>query len=336
MSAPLVARTQVPVRIGLLALLLLAVAAGSIAVGAARIPLQTVLAVISGQGDATERAIVLGLRLPRAALAALCGGALGLSGAVFQALLRNPLAEPYVLGISGGAAVAAVGVTVLGVAAHVPWIVPVAAFGGSLLAIVIVFRVAIGASRALDTRVLLLAGVVVSALFNALILLLLTFADAATFRAAIFWMMGSLADARWATVSLVLAFLTLPVVALVALARPLNLLAIGEETALYLGTRVERVKIAAYVLASLLVAATVAVAGMIGFVGLVVPHTVRLLWGSDHRTLLPASMFAGAIFLLLADTLARTIAAPAEMPVGVITALVGVPVFIVLLQRRRG
>ena len=283
-------RPRLPVRLGILALLLFAIAAFSMAVGAARIPMRTVLEVLSGDGDATERAIVLGLRLPRAALAGLCGGALGLSGAVFQALLRNPLAEPYVLGISGGAAVAAVSVTVFGLAAHIPWMVPVAAFVGSLLAIAIVFRVAIGASQSLDTRVLLLAGVVVSALFNALILLLLTFADAATFRAAIFWMMGSLADARWGTVTLLLGFLLLPTLVLLALARPLNLLAIGEDTALYLGTRVERVKIAAYVLASLLVAATVAVAGMIGFVGLVVPHAVRLLWGSDHRTLLPASM----------------------------------------------
>ncbi len=191
------------------------------------------------------------------------------------------------------------------------------------------------ARPALDTRVLLLAGVVAGAFFNALVMLFLTLSTAGAFRSALFWLMGSLADATWPQ-AVVLALYLLPAcILLMLLARPLDLLALGEEPALYLGVRVERVKIAAYAVASLAVAASVATCGAIGFVGLVVPHTLRLLWGSGHRLLLPASFLAGAAFLLLADTAARTVAGAQELPVGVVTALVGVPVFATLLRRRR-
>ncbi|HSH45714.1 MAG TPA: iron ABC transporter permease, partial [Longimicrobiales bacterium] len=252
----------------------------------------------------------------------------------FQALLRNPLAEPYILGVSGGAAVGAVAVIAF-LAAAPAWVLPLAAFGGGIATIALVFRIAAAVGRTLDTRVLLLAGVVVGAFFNAVILLLLTLADVETFRSAIFWMMGSLAGASWPSVLLLAAYLLPAIVLLLALARPLNLMAVGEESALYLGTRVERVKRAGYFIASLLVAASVAAAGVIGFVGLIVPHALRLAWGGDHRLLLPGSALAGAAFLLLADTAARTVAAPGELPVGVVTALVGVPLFVVLLTRRR-
>lgn len=315
------------------AALCIALVAG-IAFGAARLPLGSVLAALTGGGDETTRAIVLRLRLPRALLAMLAGGGLALGGAVFQALLRNPLAEPYVLGVSGGAAVGAVGASILGLSTAAPGALPLAAFTGAALSILVVFRIARAASTTLDTRVLLLAGVIAGAFFNAVILLLLTFADMESFRSAVFWMMGSLASASWIEVGVLCAYALPAAAILLALARPLNLMAIGEETALYLGTRVERVKRAAFVVASLLVAATVAACGVIGFIGLIVPHAVRLLWGSDHRLLLPASMLGGAVFLLVTDTAARTIAAPVEIPVGVITALVGVPIFIVLLTRR--
>ncbi len=195
-------------------------------------------------------------------------------------------------------------------------------------------RIATHAARGLDTRILILAGLVVAAFFNAIIQLLLTFASGETFRSAVFWMMGSLAAASWSSVIVLSAYLIPGIIVLLLMARPLNLLAVGEETALYLGTRVERVKLAAYLVASLLVAATVAVSGIIGFVGLIVPHAIRLMWGSDHRLLLPASVLLGGGFLLAADTAARTVAAPAELPLGVITALVGVPLFVVLLTRR--
>ena len=306
----------------------------SVILGAARLPLGTVIDTLLGGGDQTSRSIVLGLRLPRAALAVMVGGGLGLAGATFQALLRNPLAEPYVLGVSGGAAVGAVAAVVLGWNIFAPWSLPLAALLGALLAIAVVLRIATQASRTLDTRVLLLAGVVVGAFFNAVILLMLTFASAETFRSAVFWMMGSLAGASWGANVLLAAYMAPAAVALIVMARPLNLLAVGEETALYLGTRVERVKLASFLIASLLVAAGVAVSGIIGFVGLIVPHAVRLLWGGDHQLLLPASFLLGASFLLFADMVARTVAAPAELPVGVITALVGVPLFVMLLTRK--
>jgi iron complex transport system permease protein len=324
---------SIPVRLSLLALVLLGALLLAVAVGAVPISPRNVIEALSGRADSVTRVIVLDLRLPRAVAAILIGAGLAVAGTVFQALLRNPLAEPYILGVSGGAAVAAV--AVIGFAGAVAgWAVPLAAFGGGIGAILLVFRIAASVGRALDTRVLLLAGVVVGAFFNAVIMLLLTLADVETFRSAIFWMMGSLASATWPTVGL-LAVSTLPaLLLLLALARPLNLMAVGEETALYLGTPVERVKRTAYVVASLLVAAGVAAAGVIGFVGLIVPHALRLLWGGDHRFLLPGSALAGAGFLLLADTAARTAAAPVELPVGVVTALVGVPVFVLLLTRR--
>ncbi len=325
---------RTPLRLLLLALLAAAVLLVSIAIGAANIPLGSVVDALAGGGDETARTIVLDLRLPRAITALLVGGALGLAGAVFQALLRNPLAEPWVLGVSGGAAVGAVAAVTLGWGLLATWSIPIAALLGALLAIGLVLRIATHAARGLDTRVLILAGLVVAAFFNAVIQLLLSLASGETFRAAVFWMMGSLAAASWTSVFVLSGYLLPGIVVLLLMARPLNLLAVGEETALYLGTRVERVKLAAYLGASLLVAATVAISGIIGFVGLIVPHAIRLMWGSDHRLLLPASVLLGGGFLLAADTVARTVAAPAELPLGVITALVGVPLFVVLLTRR--
>lgn len=320
-------------RLALLALLLALAVLLSIGVGAAGIPAAEIRDVFLGGGAATSRTIILDLRLPRAVLAILAGGALAIAGAVFQALLRNPLAEPYVLGVAGGAAVGAVGAVVLGIAASAPAAVPLAALAGAAGAILLVLRIALRAGSALDTRVLLLAGVVVGAFFNALILLLLTLADVESFRSAVFWMMGSVASASWRTVALLALYLAPVTLLLLALARPLDAIAVGEESAHHLGVPVERVKWLAYLLASLAVAASVAACGVIGFIGLIVPHALRLLWGAQHRLLLPASILAGGAFLLLADTAARTVAAPAELPVGVITALVGVPLFVVLLRR---
>jgi ABC-type Fe3+-siderophore transport system permease subunit len=322
-------------RLGLLLLLGLALFAFavSIAVGSVRLPIDTVLLTLFGRGSALERAIVMDLRLPRSLLAALTGGSLAISGAAFQALLRNPLAEPYVLGISGGAAVGAVGAIVLGFGATAPALIPFAALFGAVAAILLVLRIALRGGAGLDTRVLLLAGVIAGAFFNALILLLLTYADIESFRSAVFWIMGSLVRANWRDTSL-LALYAIPAgIVLIALARPFNLLAAGDETALYLGIPVTRMKTFAYLVGSFLVAVSVAACGVIGFIGLVVPHAVRLAWGGEHRFLLPASFLAGAAFLLIADTAARTVAAPAELPVGVLTALIGVPIFLVLLRR---
>jgi len=325
------------VRKTLLAGLLLAAMVGALILGVrfGAVPLTTpeALSALTGGGTEAQRTIVLQLRLPRVALAMLVGGGLALAGAVFQALLRNPLAEPYILGVSGGAAVATVAALALGLTAAGSWVLPAAAFAGALLAVVLVFRVASAADRSLDVRVLLLAGVVVGAFFTACIALILSISEAETVRTAVLWMMGSLSGADWRGVVLAGAYTVPGLLALVGLARPLNLMAIGEETASYLGAEVERVKKIAYGVASLLTAAGVAVAGIIGFVGLIVPHAVRLLTGSDHRTLLPLSFLAGGVFLTLADLVARTVLAPTEIPIGVITAFVGVPLFLVLLRR---
>lgn len=301
--------------------------------GAVHLSSQEILAILAGRGDASARFIVLELRLPRVLLGMLVGGGLALAGAVLQALLRNPLAEPYILGISGGAAAGVVAILALGLASAASWFLPSAAFGGALLAIALVFGVAASADRRLDVRVLLLAGVVVGAFFSACIALILSLSDAPTVRTAILWMMGSLSGAGWRTVAIVAVY-TLPAAfLLMGLARALNVMAIGEETASYLGTEVERTKRVAYGVASLLAAAGVAFTGVIGFVGLVVPHAVRLLTGPDHRTLLPLSFLAGAAFLTITDLVARTALAPTEIPIGVITAFIGVPFFLFLLRR---
>lgn len=317
----------------LVAGVLVASVALAAALGPVAIPLTRVLDVFAGGGSPEERWIVLHHRLPRAVLASLVGGGLALAGATFQALLRNPLAEPYILGISGGAAAGAVSVLALGLASAGSGVLPAAAFGGAIVAIVLVFRVAAAAGRVLDVRVLLLAGVVVGAFFSAVIAFILSVTDAPTVRSAVMWMMGSVASAGWRDVTVAAAY-TLPAsLVLVGLGRPLNLLSVGEETALYLGADVERVKRIAFGVASLITAAGVAVAGVIGFVGLIVPHALRLVVGSDHRILMPLSFLAGAAFLTLADTAARMVLAPTEIPIGVVTAFVGVPVFLVLLRR---
>ncbi len=292
-----------------------------------------VLGALAGRGEEATRDIVLRIRLPRVMLAILIGGGLAIAGATFQALLRNPLAEPYILGISGGASVGAVIVLAFGLAAAGSWVLPLAAFAGALLAIVIVFRVATATGRAMDVRVLLLAGVVVAAFFSACIAFILSVSSARTVQSAVMWIMGSLASADWRGVTVTAAYTIPATLLLLGLARPLNLLAIGEETAYYLGADVEGVKRLALAVAALITASGVAVAGVIGFVGLVVPHAVRLLAGSDHRALLPLSFIAGATFLTLADLVARLARAPAEIPIGVITAFVGVPFFLVLLRR---
>jgi iron complex transport system permease protein len=299
------------------------------------VPLTTgeVLAALSGSGDPIPRDIVLGLRLPRVLLGVLVGGGLAIAGATFQALLRNPLAEPYILGISGGASVGAVLVLAFGWAAAGSWALPLAAFAGAIVAIAMVFGVATSTGRAMDVRVLLLAGVVVAAFFSACITLILSVSPARTVQSAVLWIMGSLAAATWRGVLLTAAY-TLPAsLVLLAFARPLNLMAIGEETAAYLGAEVEHVKRAALLIAALITASGVAVAGVIGFVGLVVPHAVRLVIGSDHRALLPLSFLAGGTFLTAADLVARLTLAPTEIPIGVITAFVGVPFFLLLLRR---
>jgi iron complex transport system permease protein len=320
-------------RLFLLLLACLAVAAGALMVGPVEVPLREVLNAIQGKADPTAQTIVMGLRLPRVILAALVGAGLALSGAVFQALLRNPLAEPYVLGVSSGAALGAVTAIVFGMTIGSVVALPFSAFGGAVLAVFLVLAMAGGRGRGLDTRVLLLSGVVIGAFFNAIILLIINFADVETFRAAFLWIMGSFSGASPEAALTLSIYLVPAVLGLTLLARPLNLLSVGEQSAFHLGVDVRRFKLVLYVATSLVVGVCVAGAGAIGFVGLVVPHGLRLIGGSDHRWLLPACAISGAMFMVAADTVARTVVAPAELPVGVVTALIGVPVFLWLLVR---
>jgi len=283
--------------------------------------------------DLATSDVVRSLRLPRAILAFLVGGALALSGAGLQALVRNPLADPSLLGISGGAGLGAV----VAIALHVtnPWAVPLAAFAGALGAMALVYRLGIvgRGGVGLDSATLLLAGVAVGAFAAAITTAIVSLSDATQLRNAQLWLWGGLSGASWETVGLLCAYAPLPVVALLASARSLDVLALGEEPARHLGVAVSPLKRRVYVAASLLTAAAVAVSGVIGFVGLVVPHAMRLLWGHRHRPLFPAAFVGGGALLALSDTVARVAVAPRELPVGIVTALVGVPVFVLLLRR---
>ena len=317
-------------RLAVLALLAVAALAVGIAAGSVAIPLRDVWAALI-RADAPASLIVRDLRLPRVLLAFLVGGGLGICGAALQALVRNPLADPYLLGLSGGAGLGAV----LAIAARPGsgWSVPIAAFAGAIAAVALVYRLSVVAGQRLDPRVLLLAGVVVGAFASAVMSAVIVMSDAPQLRNAFLWLLGGFTAASWQSLGLFVAYSVVPMAILFAFARALDLLALGEETALHLGTDVERAKRIVYVAASLLTAASVATSGIIGFVGLVVPHAVRRLWSPLHVAVLPASFLAGGAFLVLADTLARSVIRPLELPVGVVTALVGVPLFAVLLRR---
>jgi len=281
--------------------------------------------------DAPYAVIIRDLRLPRVLLGFLIGGTLAVSGASLQALLRNPLADPYLLGLSGGAGLGAV----LAIAGHLPmaWGVPGAAFVGALGSVALVYYLGRTSNGRLDPRVLLLAGVVTSGFATAIMSALMVLSDAVELRNAFLWLLGGLGRASWQSLGLFLLWIPIPLVLLLTAARSLDLLALGEETATYLGAEVERVKRRVVVSTALLTAAAVAAAGMIGFVGLVVPHAVRRVMGPLHGRLLPLSFAVGGILLVGADAIARVIVRPIELPVGVVTALIGVPVFAILLRR---
>lgn len=301
---------------------LLALTTGEVEVG-----LKELERLVLGRGDESLSAIILELRLPRAVAAFVSGGLLATAGALMQVLLRNPLADPYILGISGGAAVGALGAITLGAAAF--WI-DAMAFAGALTAMLVVFGLAHGDGSWTQTR-LLLTGVIVAAGCGAAVSMMLALASDTRVMPMLFWMMGdaSAAARPWpAVVVLVLALL-----AVMPFARDLNVLARGELTARALGVRVQRLRIVLYVLASLLTATAVTLVGSVGFVGLIVPHLVRLVLGNDQRVLIPAAALVGGTLLTLADTAARTLLAPQQLPVGVLTAMIGVPVFLFLLSR---
>lgn len=280
------------------------------------------------------RAIVHDLRLPRVMLALLVGAALGMSGAALQATLRNALAEPYLLGVSGGAAVGAVLVVSLGGASGAT--LSLAAFAGALGAVAGVIAVARAAGSGGgtgDPRVLLMAGVVVGAFANAAIMILLANAPGNEVRSALWWMMGSVAVADWTAVRWMLLTLVIAGAALMHLAREIDVLALGSDAAASLGVDPDRAARRVFLIASLLAAATVATAGLVGFVGLIVPHVARALGGARQRGVFAVSALVGAILVILADLIARTAYAPAELPLGAVTAILGVPFFLIVLKR---
>ena len=316
--------------------------AGSLAAAAALLVLALIVGVVaggvrlsfpdllSGHGPGGETArLIASLRVPRVALAAIVGACLALAGAALQALLKNPLADPFLLGTSGGAATGAALAVMAGLS---PLLSPAAAFAGAVVASVGVAAMARRGGR-LDLQRLLLAGLIANAFFSALLLLVFSVSSGEAARTMIFWMMGSLADATPGRALVLLPYAAVAGAVLLLSASRLNLFAVGEENAAALGVDTEKSKRVVFLAASLLTGAAVAFAGVIGFVGLLVPHAVRAAAGNDQRVLLPVSALSGAALLVAADALARTIFAPAELPIGAVTAAVGAPLFAWLLLR---
>lgn len=309
----------------------------ALSLGAVAIAPQEVLGALArgvvGQANAVtseQRLILFEIRLPRILLAILVGASLSVAGAAFQALLRNPLADPYVLGVSSGAAVGAILSMIAG--QRVTIATPLAAFLGATATIAFVYFLASKAGQ-LFRHTLLLAGIITASFLSAVIIFLMTMLSGRDLRGIAYWLMGDLSsptplDLRW----FLLAALAV-IVFLYSTAGDLNLLFAGEQEALHLGVNVPRVKTMVYLAASFATGLAVSVSGAIGYVGLLVPHLVRMMFGNDYRLLIPATALGGAILLVAADTLARTLVAPTELPVGAVTALAGAPVFIYLLRR---
>jgi iron complex transport system permease protein len=283
-----------------------------------------------GGGDATTAVVVRTLRVPRMLLAVLVGGALGMSGAALQGALRNTLAEPYLLGVSGGAAVGAVAAVSVGATAA---LIPLAGFGGAIAAVALTLFVARASGMRGDPRVLVMAGVVVGAFANSAIMIVLANAPANTVRGAMWWMMGSVSDANMFSVSIVALYVLVGGGALIALGREIDVLTLGEDAAAGLGLDVDAATRRVFLTAALLAAATVAGAGLIGFVGLVVPHLARGLGARRHRQIVLASALIGGTLVVAADLVARIALPPAELPLGAVTALLGVPFFLAKLRR---
>jgi iron complex transport system permease protein len=314
----------------------------TISIGSVPIPLGTTVKILIDQlpvvdidrtWNSIQEDIILSLRLPRVFLAMIVGAMLGTAGIAFQGVLRNPLADPYILGVSSGAAVGAAGAILfinpssfLANAA-----IPLFAFLGAILSLLIVFGIAWQRKR--DTVSLILAGVVVQSFLGAVLSFTITISGT-KLRTIVFWMMGSLAATNWREVLFLIPYLVFGFLLIYAFYRNLNILSLGEQAAQHLGMNVEGIRVILLVAASLLSAAAVSVVGIIGFVGLIVPHIIRLLVGPDHKVLIPASCLAGAIFLLWSDTIARTVIPSMEIPIGVITALAGAPFFGYLLKKK--
>ncbi len=318
-----------------LMLVLAAVLLMASSLGSQRLPFISSLCALTGTSQCglsvEEYAILFEIRLPRILLAGAVGICLATAGAAYQALLRNPLAEPYLLGVSNGAAVGTM-VALVFFGAH-EWSRPVMAFGGALAATFLVYRLARSSTGATPER-LILAGVILTTFLSSAIVFITTLMDATRIRSFTFWLLGDLSGTTTSLLTVALVAAVFGVAILTLNARSLNLMMLGERDAFDLGVEVQRVRLTVFLVASLLVGASVASSGSVGYVGLVVPHLTRLAFGSDNRMIIPASALIGASFVIVADTVARTLIAPRELPVGAITALIGAPLFVYLLKRQ--
>ncbi len=323
--------------------LLVAVVVISLGIGAVDISASQVVAILAkrvlgldlGVEYSTQQELVLwNIRLPRILLGVMAGGALAIAGASLQGIFRNPLADPALIGSSSGAAVGAVAMIMLGIAPLGSFTLPTAAFFGSLVLTTVVYVLS---RRGGQTEVvtLILTGVALNAIAFSVIGLMNFYATDAQLRSIVFWQMGSLGGTTWKVVYSTAPLIGIGLLLLMTQRRALNLMALGEREAYHLGISTERVRVTVIALAALLSGATVAASGIVGFVGLVVPHLMRLVMGPDHRTLIPASVLGGAALLIVADTVARTLLAPLELPLGIVTALIGGPYFLFLLHYTR-
>ena len=305
----------------------------SLLTGTASVPASALWALTTGMGeiDETARLILWEIRLPRVVLAGLVGYALSLGGVVFQALLRNPLADPFILGVSSGSAFGAIVGIMLGLGFGFG--VPALAFAGALLSLLLLL--ALGTrTMGVESSTILLTGVVINAFFSAIIMFFVSTAADAKLHSMLFWLYGDLSQSRLGDFYLIASVLAVTTLVVYAFAGRLNLLTAGEETAAQLGVDVTATKYILLLVVSVAVGTVVAFAGLIGFVGLIVPHLARMLFGSDHRLLVPVAALGGACFLVIADALARTLISPSELPVGVICAFVGAPFFVYLLRKK--
>ncbi len=315
----------------MMGLLLLGVAGLSMVIGTADISLKSILDLFLGSGTSGDPAglILFRIRLPRIILAGFVGFALSLGGVVFQALLRNPLADPYILGVSSGSAFGAVVAIVLGFGFSIG--VPVMSFAGALLTVWLLMQ--LGARRmGMESTTILLMGVIINAFFTAIIMFFISTAADERLHSMLFWLYGDLSQGRYTHLSLIGPALLGALAILYRHSGALNLITAGEETAAQLGVEVDRIKKICFLVVSLMIGVVVAFSGLIGFIGLMVPHLARMVFGSDHRLLIPMASLGGAAFLIAADTLARTLISPSELPVGVITAFMGAPFFVFLLR----
>jgi iron complex transport system permease protein len=312
-------------------LFLLLVAAASLLLGTAEVSFHRFIALVSGtlNPDDPARLIILRIRLPRIILAGLAGFSLALGGVVFQALLRNPLADPFILGVSSGSAFGAIIGILLGFTFSAG--IPLMSFAGALLTVYLVL--ALGTRRmGMESSTILLTGVILNAFFTAVIMFFISIATDSRLHTMLFWLYGDLSQTRYASLIILTPALIVTSVILFSFSKELNLITTGEEIALQLGVDVEKAKKTCLVLVSLMIGLVVSFSGLIGFVGLIVPHLARMAFGSDHRLLLPVASLGGATFLIAADTLARLLISPSELPVGVITAFMGAPFFLYLLR----